>query len=444
MNKYVILPSCDDTNRGDQALVWETVEVAKSAGFIGDFYLITEKEKAKQSIGHGLIPVDYVLPHPSSKGKENENRKYGFWITVKWAFRSAVSLLLCAPLLNRFTRALVRLFLPKNRKQALKIISSCDAAFVKGGGFLHDYGGTVIEKYKIYFLLYHIRLVQSFGIPVYVMPNSYGPFESSYTRRIVGNTLKKCKLVSSRESISKNCLKEQCKVDSLLSMDLANYLEKDDLACSKELFKEKGVLLVPGKTVGITVRPYRFPGCKNPEQLYMNYKIAVFETIKWLKNSGFFPILIEHVFATNTHEQDMICIKEIKEMLGQEDDIPVFSNLELNCKQMKTLYGGIDFLIGTRFHSVIFSATQLKPCIAITYGGNKGEGIMKDMGLSEYCISISEITGKELVKRFENLYKNKETIIKKLEVFVDSIGDERNRFVKQLRESDESIGCVRQ
>ena len=434
MGKYIILPSCDDTNRGDQALVWETVEVAKSAGFTGDFYLITEREKALQSIEYGLIPVDYILSHPSSSEKKgNDNRKYGLWITIKWAFKSLLSLLYCLPLLNKFTRKIARLFISSQKKNSLNIIANCDAAFVKGGGFLHDYGGTAIEKYKIFYLLYHIKLAQSFGVPVYVMPNSYGPFKSRYSRKEVRRVLNKCKLVYSRESISKETLSKECEVESVLSMDLANYLKRDNAISSTELFRKKQISFISGKSVGITVRPYRFPGTKNPDELYLKYKQSVVDTIKWLHKNGFYPILIEHVFADNTHEQDMICIKEIKDMLGSEDNTPVFSNLELNCQQMKTVYSGFDFLIGTRFHSVIFSMTQLKPCIAITYGGNKGEGIMKDLGLSQYSINIASISGSELINRFKDLYKNKETVIEVLRSYIGSIDKERLKIVNELR-----------
>lgn len=36
--EYLILQGCDDTNHGDQALICETVEVAKAAGFRGHFF----------------------------------------------------------------------------------------------------------------------------------------------------------------------------------------------------------------------------------------------------------------------------------------------------------------------------------------------------------------------------------------------------------------------
>ena len=36
------------------------------------------------------------------------------------------------------------------------------------------------------------------------MPNSYGPFKGPFVKRIAKNALKKCELVTSRETISQN------------------------------------------------------------------------------------------------------------------------------------------------------------------------------------------------------------------------------------------------
>ena len=79
MDEYLILPGCDDTNRGDQALIWETIEIAKAAGFLGHYSMIAKKEKGRQSSAMGISSLAYLLPHPSSHGKKIiDNRKYGF------------------------------------------------------------------------------------------------------------------------------------------------------------------------------------------------------------------------------------------------------------------------------------------------------------------------------------------------------------------------------
>ena len=407
MDEYIILPGCDDTNRGDQALIWETVELAKAAGFRGHFSMIATEACGRQSRSIGIDSLAYLLPHPSMHATSGEdNRSYGASLKFKWAVAALVDLLIAFPLSKKPVRNLAVKMLSAEQKKTFETFKKAKAAFVKGGGFLHAYGG-VADTYKIYFFLYHINLALSMGIPVYVMPNSYGPFVGFACRRMVQKCLRKCRVVYSRESVSQQVLRESCGIESILSRDLAMYLEKDHAFDAEECFARKGIVLHPGKMVGITVRPYRFPGKQNAEELYGNYKRAVSGLIIWLKENGYHPVLIEHVFAKNYHERDIICINEIVEMLCAKGyTVDVFSALELNCKQMKSVYGMMDYLVGTRFHSVIFSATEGVPAIAITYGGNKGEGIMKDMGLSDYALPIDQLTEHGLIDKFKALVRD--------------------------------------
>ncbi len=433
-NEFLILPGCDDTNRGDQALIWETVEVAKEAGFNGHFSMIATKECGIQSKKIGIDSLAYLLPHPSMHTKgEKDNRSYGISLKIKWAVRSALDLLLALPLSVAILRPIVSVFLSKDQKRTLNLYKRAKAAFVKGGGFLHDYGGLT-DTYKIYLFLYHINLALSMGIPVYIMPNSFGPFTSKMSRWMVKKCLSRCRLVCSRESISKKALMNMCGIQSLLSRDLAMYLTKDSSFDVKKCLTDNNISFHAGKMVGITVRPYRFPGNPNADVLYKDYKSSVCNLIIWLKRNGYHPLLIEHVFSENYHERDIICIKEIVKMTREKGyDVDVFSDLSLNCRQMKSIYAEMDYLVGTRFHSVIFSLTENVPVIAITYGGNKGKGIMKDIGLSDFAIPIETVTGNALIKMFQELVSNIDLIKDKLFENNEQIKAEYRKIVSAVR-----------
>jgi colanic acid/amylovoran biosynthesis protein len=70
-------------------------------------------------------------------------------------------------------------------------------------------------------------------------------------------------------------------------------------------------------------------------------------------------------------------------------------------RELKGVYGACDMLIGTRFHSVIFSLTSGTPCIAIEYE-HKTRGIMRDLGLESWVVPMAEVTAArldELVRR---------------------------------------------
>ncbi len=436
MDEYLILPGCDDTNRGDQALIWETVELAKAAGFQGHYSMIATEECGRQSKAIGIDSLAYLLPHPSMHTISGEdNRSYGTSLKLKWAKSALSDLFIAYPFSKKPLRNLFAKMLSDEQKKTFDTFRKAKAAFVKGGGFLHAYGG-ITDTYKIYFFLYHINLALSMGIPVYVMPNSYGPFADSASKKMVQKTLSKCQIVYSRESISQQVLRESCGIESIRSRDLAMYLEKDNEFDAREFLSRKGIALRSGKMVGITVRPYRFPGKQNAEELYDNYKKTVSNLILWLIENDYHPVLIEHVFSENYHERDIICINEIAEIIrAKGHTVDIFSALELNCKQMKSIYGMMDFLVGTRFHSVIFSLTEGVPVIAITYGGNKGDGIMKDIGLSDYALPIDQLTEHILIDKFHDLVRDRDFVDDCLKKNKEAIAADYREITTMIRGS---------
>ncbi len=431
MKKYLILPGCDDTNRGDQALIWETVRIAEDAGFLGQYYMIATEKCALQSKKIGIERMNYILPHPSDKDFEANNKEYSTSLKCRWLKAILGDTIIGALLLNRRIRRLLFKHLKSQKKETLEIFQNADAAFVKGGGFLHAHGG-IVDSYKIYFFLYHIRLALSMGIPVYIMPNSFGPLKSPFTRRMVMKTLKKCNLVTCRESISAKFLRDKCGIDSIVTNDLAMYLEKDKDFDAIECLSEAGIPIKNEKCVAITLRPYRFPGEKDAEIRYSNYKKSIADFAVWLSEKGFVPVFVEHVYSENCHERDMHCIEDVVAMLPNGIKYAIFSDLTLNCRQIKSVYSCFDYIIGTRFHSVIFSLSEGVPSMAITYGGNKGDGIMNDLGISQYSTSISNVTTEWLKETFNLLCENKDIIKEKLENYRHTCQEERTRLINAL------------
>lgn len=408
---FLILPGCDDTNRGDQALIWQTVDFAKSAGYDGDFYILADEAHSAQSAKRGIKNVGYILEHPSVHFKQSDNISYGILLKAKWAAASVLDLIKRLPLLSAVTRkAAVRLS-GKSVKKSLEIFSGASAAFVKGGGFLHSNGG-VADSYKIFYFLFHLRLALSMGIRVYVMPNSFGPFEGFGVKRMIRKTLSRCEIVMSREGISKSSLESECGVKSLLISDLAFHLPAAEGFDAASYLEKRGIPVKSKKCVAVTLRPYRFPGSSDPKGAYEGYKRAMADFIEYIYKRGFYPVMVEHVYSELTHEQDMVCIKEVAALLSGSCEYGIFSDRSLDCEQMKAVYGCFRYTVGTRFHSVIFSLSCRVPSIAVTYGGNKGDGIMKDMGLSEYACPISEVTAAKLMGMFDSLVENEASVSK--------------------------------
>lgn len=435
MNKsiYLILPGCDDTNRGDQALIWETAEIAKAAGYDGEYYMLSDEEHSRQSAEKGIKNIAYILEHPSTHFRDKKNVKYTKILKIKWSLKAICDFLRLEPLVHPFLRKYISKLYNKKTKKTLELFEHAESAFVKGGGFLHAYGGLT-DTYKIYFFLYHIRLALSYGMDVYVMPNSFGPFKAPFVKKMIHNTLKKCKVVMTREQISHDVLKEQCNINSYMFTDIAFHLNLDEAFDAKKMLIEKGVPLGKKKCISITMRPYRFDGEEQAEEKYKKYKKSLADFVVWLCQNGFYPVMIEHVFSEQEHENDMSCINDVVHMLPDDLVFSIFSERSLNAEQMKNVYSCFDYIVGTRFHSVIFSLASEVPAIAISYGGNKGTGIMNDLGLSEFCIPISEITSKLLIDTFEKLVCQREHVIARIHQELFTIRKQKENIIELIKD----------
>ncbi|MNV68500.1 colanic acid biosynthesis protein [compost metagenome] len=94
----------------------------------------------------------------------------------------------------------------------------------------------------------------------------------------------------------------------------------------------------------------------------------------------------------------------------------------------------MDFVIGTRFHSVIFSQIMGVPSIAIAYGGNKSRGIMRELDLEEFVVDIESISSDVLSSMMSNLEKNKDAYINNLNKSKSVIANDRINVIEKVRE----------
>ncbi len=434
MRSFVIIPSCSDLNRGDQALVWETKRLAEESGFIGDFYFQTEhNEPNEQSEKEGLIPIYPILEHPSRKSKRKDNIKYTKTLKLRWGIIALGDLIISLLLLFKPTQRLFVKLLPEDKRRSFDIFKESEAVFMKGGGLLQTHGG-IASTYSMYFWTYPIRLAHNLKKPVYIMPNSFGPFEGPIVKIIAKNMLAKCKLVSARESISREVVYKELGLKIPLYADLAFGLAPSEI--------DKGSLLrkydIPNdkKLVALTMRPYRFPNSTEPEKAYRSFEDEMTKFIKWLSSEGYMPVLVEHTLAVNAHEDDGACINDITKNL-EPNEYRLVSNKEYSCRDLKRIYSFFDYIVGTRFHSVIFSFGSGVPGIAISYAGNKSKGIMHDIGLDEYVLCIDSISKDALVESFNKLILNETVIREKIHNYKIGSLNSYEELIKHMRQINE-------
>ena len=142
-------------------------------------------------------------------------------------------------------------------------------------------------------------------------------------------------------------------------------------------------------------------------------------------------VIVEHTLAMNSHENDAACIKDVTSKI-EIMEYRLISEKTYDCHDLKCIYSYCDYIVGTRFHSVIFAIGSGIPGIAISYAGNKSKGIMKDLGLSKYVIDINEVTSKKLEEKFLRLLKEEKQIKANIKNYINDANEKYQELIKRL------------
>ena len=109
--KVLIIPSCTDLNRGDQALVLETANVIKKVYDEKIDIFMMADGNTEQCEKFGLKKFRDILKHPSRISKTKNNIKYNKTIKIKWGLIAVKDFIISSLLLNKITQNIVYPFL---------------------------------------------------------------------------------------------------------------------------------------------------------------------------------------------------------------------------------------------------------------------------------------------------------------------------------------------
>jgi len=246
----------------------------------------------------------------------------------------------------------------------------------------------------------------------------------------VKGVFQKLDLTYAREHVSAESLGKLLEKKVPVEMDLGFFLQKGSQEKAEEILR-KYDFSSDDKIVGITIRPWRFPGHKNPESLYKKYIDSVAALTNHILERGYKVALCNQSLGPNSHEDDRNAIKDLLKQVNHPD--VRWINENLTCETLKAVYSNFYFFIGTRFHSIIFSLTSLVPSIAIGYGGNKAKGIMGDFNLNEYVIQIQDVEPQILIDMYDKAMDEYNDVRQKISNSMNLVTESRNRLINDIK-----------
>ncbi|WP_329367289.1 polysaccharide pyruvyl transferase family protein [Streptomyces sp. NBC_01483] len=300
----------------------------------------------------------------------------------------AVAVALPRPLRRTLLRAL-----PAEARREAEAVSRADLVVSMGGGYVLARPG--LDGYQnVFFVLLPALLAQKAGVPVVWAPQSFGPFPAAAQRRLVGHVMRRSAAVLAREDVS---------VGELLACGIPEeHIERAvdagfAFAPGRAVAWRDRLGVGPGeRLVGVTARRWLAPTAQD------RYERELARTIDAVQATGARVVLIPQVSTDYLGDDDRVCERRIAAHCTSG---PLMVDEVVDYRDLKGLYDECGLLIGTRFHSVIFSLTSEVPCVAIEYE-HKTRGIMADLELSAWVLPIADVTHERLWALVEPLLED--------------------------------------
>lgn len=281
-----------------------------------------------------------------------------------------------------------------------------DLYVAAGGGYLRGKKGMQ-QNINLILLLNPFIIGILLQKPIILYTQSIGPFATAFQKWISKSVLNRVQLILVREDHTLATLKAiGVKTEHIIRTTDAGFLFDSNKEIQLSDFVENPETLKSKTLVGITVRKWL------DQKGQDNFERSVASFVdKITEDKNISVIFISQVTSTVHNDDDRDVASRIVSLVANKQVINCTGDYDHY--ELKKFYSCLDFLVGTRFHSVIFSLTSYVPALAIEYE-YKTSGIMKDLGLSEWVIPIEQVTAENLYDQFKRLSDEKDTYKQKL------------------------------
>lgn len=298
-------------------------------------------------------------------------------------------------------------FTPAGLRELVRAYLSADLIVSKPGGFLYHSGTGLTLLLTVY------TMVMGFmaGKPLYIFPQSFGPFAHRWECLLIRKLLTHVRVVMAREPVSLQQLQACGLVHPrcYLVPDLAFVYPAAARSAAEAWLHAQGIHPSDNRPfLGVTMINW---GAQNPRfSLQSVYEAAVAATARhFVKRYKGSVILFHQVRGPLPIQDDRVPARRVAAQLSDlgaavqvlEDPVPP--------DLLKALYGMMDIFIGSRMHSNIFALSEGVPVIAIGYQ-HKTRGIAQTVGLERWVLDIQEVSPQALITKLDKLWAEREAV----------------------------------
>lgn len=267
-----------------------------------------------------------------------------------------------------------------------------------GDGYTDIYGikRTLAESIPVFACKFH-------KIPCYFGPQTIGPFNTLIGKIIAKSTLKKLKLIITRDEKSYNCCKElgfENKTKSVIDVAFALPYEK------KEFTNDKF-------NIGLNISGLLYNGGYNHENYFglnFSYKEFVETLIEKLESYNVQLHLIPHVIYDQENVDDDYAVCK---MLKEKYPNVILPEKFKTASAAKSYISGMDLFSGARMHSTIAATSSGVPVIPVAYS-RKFNGLYDTLEYPFYIDAKKENTVEDAIDKFFEFMNQRDEMKEKL------------------------------
>jgi len=292
---------------------------------------------------------------------------------------------------------------------ALNAMHAADAVVDVSGGdsFTDLYGQARFDQVTLPKLM-----ALDAGVPLILLPQTYGPFRSERSRRIAKHILKNCTLAFARDINSLNQLKTLLVADydeqkHRLGVDLAFGLPTETQRAPAEF-----------EVAGINVSGLLW---NNPDEarerfsLKADYKASLSRLCRYILSASDLDILlVPHVTPLGGSESDLVASRSLKEMLPT--DLQARIRIEETAQTPAALKGVIantSWFAGARMHATIAALSSSVPVANMAYS-RKALGVFDCCGAASHVYDMRKLSTfdltQNLIEDFECRHQHKKLL----------------------------------
>jgi colanic acid/amylovoran biosynthesis protein len=418
--KILVINLHSTRNAGDAVLFRTCADTLAAAFPEGRLVLAANDGESFRTRYPDLEVVDSFFAWTHHPRQRRGGQRWLLWLLTVWSLLLA----LLTALLYRLGGRYLPLPLLAVHAQTLRAYADADMVVSCPGNLLYSrsYKGGV----TFLFPLFTIAYAQLLGKPLYIMPQTIGPLERAWERRLVALLLKRVRIIMVREPASLELLaaigveRSRCH----LIPDLAFLFRGADVGEGRRLLTDHlGIARtdLDGPLVGVTVLNW---GAQQPGfHRQAAYEQAVAQAIGgFLRKYNGRAILFPQVCGPTAADDDRTPSRRVQALLADPHSAGRVSLIaeEWAPESLHAAYGQTDLFVGSRLHSNIFALTHHVPVVAIAYQ-MKTVGVMRALGLEPYVINIEAVTGDNLSAAMEAAWRERAVLRRAIAARVEAL-----------------------